>query len=114
MPCEPITNKDGKMSGWFCSRSRAKSKPSPCYKCGKPATRLCDFRDYEIRENKDGYGKIHRHGLASISTCDRPMCVGCSNEAGSSIDFCDEHFNEFDMERAKRAEKIHKERVDHA
>ena len=86
MPCEPFLDKDGKVIGWICSRSRVKPKPQLCYKCGKPATRLCDFRDF-------------RGAAASIHTCDCPMCAECANNAGHDHDFCDEHFNEFDLEK---------------
>jgi len=58
MPCEPIMN-NGKMVGFICSRSRGKPKAPPCYKCGKPSTKLCDFRDHGTRKHKDDYGREH-------------------------------------------------------
>lgn len=110
MPCEPIIEK-GKVTGWICSRSRGKPKPPPCYKCGKPSTKLCDFRDCGAYHGKDDYGRKTTSEWASINTCDRPMCDECANHVGEDIDYCDEHFNEFSMIKAERAERIHKERL---
>lgn len=96
MPCEPITE-HGKVKGWICRRSREKPKPPVCYKCGKPATRFCDFRDCGANTSTDDYGRLRRAEWASIETCDRPMC--------------DEHDNEIARYRTAMAERIHKEQL---
>lgn len=110
MPCEPIIEK-GKVTGWICSRNRGKPKPPPCYKCGKPSTKLCDFRDGGTRHHKDDYGREVSKDFASIFTCDKPMCDQCTNHAGEDTDFCDEHFNELAMERTRRAEQTYQEQL---
>ena len=110
MPCEPIMN-NGKMVGFICSRSRGKPKAPPCYKCGKPSTKLCDFRDHGTRKHKDDYGREHTTEWASIRTCDKPMCDECTNHVGKDTDFCDEHYNEISMHRTERADQVHKEQL---
>ena len=58
-------------------------KESVCYKCGEPATKLCDCPTGEH------------------TSCDKPMCINCANSIGEDNDVCDEHFNEKDIESAK-------------
>ncbi len=110
MPCEPII-KDGKVTGFICSRSRGKPKPPPCYKCGKPSTKLCDFRDYGTRTFTDDYGRKITREWASIDTCDKPMCDDCANHMGQDTDFCDEHNNEMSLYKTTQAERVHKEQL---
>lgn len=110
MPCEPIT-KRGKVIGWICRRSREKPKPSVCYKCGKPATRFCDFRDCGARTHTDGYGRKIKTEWASINTCDRPMCDACAHHNGEDTDFCDEHDTEIAKIRSAKAERIYHEQL---
>lgn len=62
----------------LCSRGNRHTKPKPCYKCGQPSTRLCDFRRVIARD----YPTI---------TCDRPMCDGCTTSDGVDTDYCQEH-----------------------
>lgn len=95
MPCEPIIE-NGKVVGFICSRSREKPKPPPpCYKCGKPSTKLCDFLDW---------GKV--------ATCDKPMCDACANHVGEDTDFCDEHNNEFSIFKTTQVERFLKSACD--
>lgn len=110
MPCEPII-KNGKVTGFICSRSRGKPKPPPCYKCGKPSTKLCDFRDYGTRTFTDDYGRKVTREWASIDTCDKPMCTDCANHMGEDTDFCDEHNNELSLYKTTQAERVHKEQL---
>lgn len=108
MPCDPLII-NGQVVGFICSRSR--SKKTPCYKCGKPATKLCDFRNYETLRYKDDYGRKKVFEIASIDTCDRPMCAKCSNNAGGDIDFCDEHDTAFHRAITEKAEILYQERI---
>ncbi len=62
----------------LCSRGQRPTKPKPCYKCGKPSTRLCDFRKIIVRD------------LPTV-TCDRPMCDDCTTRDGVDTDYCQEH-----------------------
>lgn len=110
MPCEPITE-HGKVTGWICRRSREKPKPPVCYKCGKPATRFCDYRDCGARTHTDDYGRKIKTEWASIGTCDRPMCDACAHHYGEDTDFCDEHNTELARYRTAKAERIHKEQL---
>lgn len=111
MPCEPIIV-GGKMVGFACSRSRGKPKPPPCYKCGKPSTKLCDHRDCGTQDTgKDAYGRSRSYQWASIDTCDRPMCDECANHVGEDTDYCDEHFNELAMLRTRKADALHQEQL---
>lgn len=110
MPCEPIIE-NGKTVGFICSRSRGKPKPPPCYKCGKPSTKLCDFRDYGTRTSTDDYGRKQTHEYAAIDTCDKPMCDECANHVGEDTDYCDEHNNQMAIYRTEQGERVHKERL---
>ncbi len=111
MPCEPIIS-GGKAVGFICSRSRGKPKPPPCYKCGKPSTRLCDHRAHGTQDTgKDAYGRGRSYQWAAIDTCDQPMCDECANRAGPDTDFCDFHNNEVARAGAAKAEAIHREQL---
>lgn len=105
MPCEPFSIRNGKVTGWMCRRSREKPKPPICYKCGKPATKFCDFRDLEVRHGRDEYDQTFTIECPSINTCDRPMCDECANHYGDDTDFCDEHNNELARKRTVEAER---------
>lgn len=110
MPCEPIIH-NGKAVGFICSRTRGKPKPPPCYKCGKPSTKLCDFRDYGTRKWKDDYGRERTTEWAAIDTCDKPMCDECANHVGEDTDYCDEHYNQLAIHRTEQGERVHQERL---
>lgn len=81
MPCERYTLPGGG-GGFICSRGRGKEKAKPCYVCGKPSTRLCDYRD-------------------GFTTCDRPMCDEHTHHHGDDTDYCDEHNSEFSRVRTE-------------
>lgn len=110
MPCEPIIEK-GKVTGWICSRSRGKQKPPSCYKCGKPATKLCDFRDYGIKKSTGPHGDKYSHEWASLDTCDKPMCGECANLADLDTHYCDQHNDELSRYKTRNAERVHAERI---
>ena len=103
MPCEPIVE-DGKIIGWICTRSHEKPKLRNCYKCGKLATKLCDYRNCGVERNTDDYGRKIDFEWTSISTCNQPMCDECANHIDE--DYCDEHNNEFSILKSRRAERI--------
>jgi len=110
MSCEPII-KDGKVAGFMCTRSRNKAKVLTCYKCGKPATKLCDFRDYGTEKWKDDYGRERTREWAALDTCHRPMCDECANHIGKDTDYCDEHNNQLAIYRTEQGERVHLERL---
>lgn len=111
MPCEPLSTRDGKVTGWICRRSREKQKQPRCYKCGKAATIFCDYRYLEVRHGHDAFGRPIITECPSIDTCDRPMCDECANHYGADTDFCDEHDNSFDRAMTERAEKAYQEQL---
>lgn len=110
MPCEPLIER-GKVVGWMCSRGRGKPKLPPCYKCGRPATRFCDHREFGIREGTDEHGHPKKTEWASINTCDRPMCDACANHIDPDTDFCDEHNTEIARARSAKAERLYQEQL---
>ena len=111
MPCE-MTIKNGKKT-WFCGEHlNDPEPPALCYKCGEPATRLCDYRAYGLVRERDERGRsVFKNGKpvkrphTSMNTCDRPMCDACSNRTGDT-DFCDEHNNEVCGEATRRSESL--------
>lgn len=55
-----------------------------CYICGQSATVLCD-------------------AVKGIDqTCNRPMCRDHSHNVGKDADVCQEHYNDYEIEQAKR------------
>ena len=86
MPCEPLLDENGKVCGFACSRGHTKQEPKTCYICGKPATKLCDYRD-------------------GFTTCDRPMCDVHTHHVGQDTDYCAEHNSEFSHKRTDRENK---------
>jgi hypothetical protein len=71
MPCNIYRSDDGKIQVIVCGRGRSKR----C-KCGRPATKLCD---YKLTGPKTGL------------TCDVPLCNHCSTSAGPDFDLCPVH-----------------------
>ena len=111
MPCEPVFNK-GKLVGWMCRRGREKPKPPRCYKCGAPATCLCDHRDMEPSYLEDEYGnRLRKIWLPHMDTCNRPMCAACAHHYAPDTDYCDEHDNELARKRSAEAEKLFQEQL---
>ena len=47
-------------------------RPEPC-RCGKPATKLCDYP------------------MGGRKTCDRPMCADCIGRTDGDKDYCRTH-----------------------
>lgn len=106
MPCHPIFSK-GKLGVWACTIGREQRTPPPCYKCGSPATRLCDHRRMEGHYKTDIYGnKMKKVWVPYWNTCDRPMCDACANHVEPDTDYCDQHNNEFDIKMSTKAEKL--------
>lgn len=109
MPCEPFFKK-GKIVGWMCSRGR-KEPPPPCYKCGKPSTKLCDHRDMEPIYGTMNGRRIIKKWVARIVTCDRPMCDTCANHIEPDTDYCDFHNSEIARMRSAKAEALYQEQL---
>lgn len=90
MPCIPLTDKHGRITGWACRR-RGTPKPR-CYICGKVATSFCDYH------------------ISLLDTCDRPMCNEHRAAYPDDEDYCLEHDNEIAIHRSRlleqQAEKI--------
>jgi hypothetical protein len=75
MPCERFeldTKDGGKAVGFICTRGRKR-----WCKCGKPATRLCDYPK-PSKKKRD-------------KTCDVAMCVDCACKVADDRDLCAEH-----------------------
>jgi len=70
MPCKPLTNRNGNVIVWSCSRgSRVR-----CSSCGADASLLCD---YPVK--------------AKSGTCDRPLCHRCATVVGADKHYCPPH-----------------------
>ena len=110
MPCEPFFNR-GKMVGFMCSRGRGKPKPPPCYKCGKPSTKLCDHRAMEPIYGTLNGRRILKKWVPRLNTCDRPMCDACANHVEPDTDYCDFHNTEIARAESAKAEALHQERL---
>lgn len=78
MACERITDGDGRVVGFICTRGR-RSRPKPCVGCGKPSTRLCDTRVANGARSK---------------TCDAPLCDACTFSPREGVDCCPRHRRE--------------------
>jgi hypothetical protein len=76
MTCETVKLPGG-ITAIVCGRGR--KKPKPCICCGKPSTKLCDFRTGE---------RTHAQGWI---TCDKPLCDACAVRGGTNIDYCPDH-----------------------
>lgn len=112
MPCEPLVDKNGKINGFICSRSKVKEKPKLCYICGKPSTKLCDFRDGGIRTGKDDYGRTKKHPYTSLDTCDKPMCDDCTNHIEPDTDYCADHYNQFCIKKTKMSQGVYNKMIE--
>lgn len=111
MPCMPFKVSGGGI-GWACTTEER--DPPRCYKCGAPAQYRCDYRQlHTTKETRSPYNRKivwSRKIIASIHTCDRPMCHNCVSSIPGGLygfDFCDEHFNEINMAETERAEKLY-------
>lgn len=72
MPCHHITV-DG-VSAIVCTSGRTQK----C-RCGRKATRLCDWK---VKGRKSG-------------TCDKPLCARCSHSPAPEKDLCPQHAAEW-------------------
>jgi hypothetical protein len=80
--CEWITLPDGTKAIVRFSGKR----PAACRWCGKPSTKLCDFR------------LSHPSQVTHKRTCDAPMCDQHAKSVGTNLDFCPDHANkEFEL-----------------
>ncbi len=73
MPCNVLTDPNGKPIGFACSRGGR--KPKPCAYCGAASSRLCD---YPVVGGVEGM-------------CSRPICDRCTTRLGKETDLCREH-----------------------
>ena len=71
LPCHHI--EIGGAKAIICTRGERRKK---CRDCGKPCTKLCDFKLSGAKEGK---------------TCDRPMCDAHAVVQSLGIDFCLAH-----------------------
>ena len=83
MPCKPLTDKEGRVFGFACSRGSSR----PRCKCGRPSRYLCDF---PLKGRKEG------------QTCDAPLCDSCAKlikkTAQGSVHYCPAHQRMSEME----------------
>lgn len=86
MPCEPLRDESGKITGFLCSHKKIKDEPQKCYICGKPAAVLCD-----ALKGENLFGEA----------CDIPMCREHAHHIGTDNDVCQHHFNEFSIRKSK-------------
>lgn len=86
MTCTVINTKHG--SAFICGRYKNLNDikvPVPkCYICGEPAAVLCDAM------------------VDCDTTCDRPMCRDHSHNIDKDTDVCQEHYNDYEIDLAKR------------
>lgn len=107
MPC--IVEKTKRGTSFFCYR-RGKQRPK-CYKCGKPATKLCDFREWGNHRYVDEYGRKKWKPVVSLDTCSKPMCDECTTSA-EGLDFCEEHGDYFHIHVTLDANEVYKKMID--
>lgn len=70
MPCDRVTLPDG-TAAIVCSRGPRRARCA----CGKPATRLCDWK---VPGRRSG-------------TCDAPICASCATSPAPDKDICPAH-----------------------
>lgn len=103
MPCFPLKTKDS--VGFICTRSTERRQK--CYRCGKPAVSLCDYRGMESIYETDRYGhRIGRMWVPSLHQCSRPMCISCRTHVGPDEDYCELHSSEYAIMRSRKAEAL--------
>lgn len=93
------------------SRPTQKHPRPNCYKCGKPATKLCDHRDFIMRREVTKNGRVWFRRIASMETCSKPLCDECAiTEDG--MDFCQEHGDYYHTVLVtKEANRIYEEMI---
>ena len=103
--CDKFSTRTG--ATYLCSVGRrAKAPPPACYKCGRPATRACDYRPYSRINVIDEYGRRTVREAPGLSTCSRPLCAACTHHFGENTDFCDAHADEISRSRTEKAERL--------
>ncbi len=75
MRCDYVPLPNGQFA-IACSSGR--KRPRPCSKCGRPSSKLCDWK------------KPYPNGERP-STCDAPICVDCGTHVGPDRDLCPAH-----------------------
>jgi hypothetical protein len=118
MPCEPTMNKSGKTNGYMCFSDEPQERIA-CYICGKPSTRLCDFRGFRIIIVDTPNPPPNKHlkfkkkvVYPNIDTCDKPMCDDCANNIKDNFDLCNEHNYKHCLEITRIADKAFEELCD--
>jgi hypothetical protein len=81
--CTPIKLRDGG-SAIVCTRGRQKAPR--CVKCGKPATRLCDWILERPRASLAG-----AIAVSKLKTCDANLCDECTTQPSPERDLCPKH-----------------------
>lgn len=89
MTCQPIRLPGGGTAIVCSSRRRQRCG------CGRPATRLCDWR---VEGKRSG-------------TCDRPLCTSCASSPAPDKDLCAEHVRAFEQWRDARAAALAAQRA---
>jgi hypothetical protein len=80
MPCQHVTIPGGRSAIVCGTRTNHRCK------CGRRATRLCDWK---VPERKSG-------------TCDTPVCTSCSTKPAPDKDLCTEHALAYGLWKAGR------------
>lgn len=70
----------------------------------------------DIKKAEPIYGimngrRIIKKWVASINTCDRPMCDTCANHTEPDTDYCDFHNTEIARMRSEKAEELYQEQL---
>lgn len=81
MTCDHVSLPGGGSAIVCSSRTRQRCG------CGRPATRLCDWK---VPTRKSG-------------TCDAPVCARCAHQPAPGKDLCPQHRTAFNQWRAARA-----------
>lgn len=72
MPCKTMVMGDGSMVV-LCSRGGGER----CCICGKPSSKLCDFK---------------LTGAKAGKTCDKKLCARCAHKVADGVDYCPVHW----------------------
>ena len=88
-----------------CGHPPGFGEPDLCEFCGKPATKLCDYRG--IADVRVIGGK--KHASPSLFTCDALLCDDCALHVDSAnthdgADYCPKHANEFSIRTTELAD----------
>jgi hypothetical protein len=94
MNCQSVTLPGGGSAIVCGSRRRERCG------CGRPATRLCDWKG-----PAEAVRGTAEQGAPSPlpGTCDKPICVRCTTSPAPDKDLCPAHAAEFEAWKARRA-----------